>query len=294
MLIYLDSSDLIDLCQGKACISLSDLAGLLKRRSHRVVFSMQTLIELSDPLLIGNMLEVRRDLNSLEELPHVFINEGRICHMELREAIDAFDEAREYSFEAVAPFGARLDDALDLFGEPPHITEAGMLVPTAAIVSYKMSECILDLWRRDRQIFDVQRRLETRWRRLMEADRAMVDTPSLADNFVKKLAGDLRNHGVAFRPNRIEALGQWVYSSPDRCPGIRLQYETQHQFRRDKNSSARASDLMDLTRIPAVPYVEFFITDKRMMEYCPRAAKLIGRTYTQLLGDFRAVLSALS
>lgn len=61
MLIYLDSSNLIDLCKGKACINLSDFAEWLERRSHKAVFSLQTLIELSDPLRIGNILEVRKE-----------------------------------------------------------------------------------------------------------------------------------------------------------------------------------------------------------------------------------------
>ena len=58
---------------------------------------MQTLIELSDQLRIGNLLEVRKDLNRLENLPHTFVNEARICDLEMREAISAFDEGREYT-----------------------------------------------------------------------------------------------------------------------------------------------------------------------------------------------------
>jgi len=294
VLIYLDSSNLIDLCQGKACINLSNFAEWLERRSHKAVFSLQTLIELSDPLRIGNILEVRKDLNSLEQLPHIFVNEGRICQLELYEAIKALDEGRKYRFEAVCSFSSRLDGALDLFGEPQNIVEAGSIVPTAAIVNYRMSECILDLWRRDPLIFDVQRRHEADWKRVIEADRALEKPPSLEGNFVKKMAGDLRSHRISFPPERVEELAGFVYSSPERCPGIRLQYETQHQFRLDKNSSTRASDIIDLTRIPAVPYVDFFITDKRMMEYSRRAAKVIERSYAQLFGDLRAVLAAFS
>jgi hypothetical protein len=54
-----------------------------------------------------------------------------------------------------------------------------------------------------------------------------------------------------------------------------------------------ASDIIDLARVPSVPYVDFFITDKKMMMYCSQAAKEIGRLYPQLHGDLEAVLSYL-
>ena len=140
MLIYLDSRDLIDLCQDSACIEISDFENWLLSHSHRVVLSMQTLIELSDQLRIGNLLEVRRDLNRLENLPHTFVNEGRICDLEMREAISAFEENREYRFDATAPFGARIDQVADLHGEPQWILEGRTPVPTSMIVNYGIAE----------------------------------------------------------------------------------------------------------------------------------------------------------
>jgi len=127
----------------------------------------------------------------------------------------------------------------------------------------------------------------------MEADRALVAPPSLEDNFVKKMAGDLYMHRISFPNDRVGALARWVYESPDRCPGIRLQYEAHHQFRRDKRSRTSASDIIDLIRTPAVPCVDFFITDKRMMGYCRQAAKAIHRTYPQLFGNLSALLASL-
>jgi hypothetical protein len=294
MLIYPDSRDLIDLCQGSACIEISDFAKWLLSRSHQVVLSLQTLIELSDQLRIGNLLEVRRDLNRLESLPHTFINEGRICDLEMREAISAFEGNREYHFDATAPLGVRIDEVMDLYGEPQRVLEGRMLVPTRMIVNYGIAEGILYLWRSDPHIFDVQRRGQAKWRRLTEADRALAAPPSLEDNFVKKMAGDLYTHQISFPTDRIEALARWVYQWHKRCPGIRLQYEAHHQFRRDQTSRTSASDIIDLIRISAVPYVDFFITDKRMMGYCRQAAKAIERPYPQLFGNLSDLLAGLS
>lgn len=230
----------------------------------------------------------------MESLPHTFINEARIYDLEMREAISAFEGSRDYRFRAACPFGGRIDEVMDLYGEPQRIHERCMLVPTRMIVNYGIAEGILYLWRSDPHIFDVQRRRQAEWQRVMEADRALAIPPSLEDNFVKKMAGDLYMHRISFPTDRIEALARWVYESHDRCPGIRLQYEAHHQFRRDKTSRPSASDMIDFMRVPAVPYVDFFITDKKMMGYCRQAANAIERPYRQLFGDLSAVIARLS
>ena len=160
MLVYLDTSDLINLCRGTAFIDISDLAALFRANSHQIVFSFETLVEFAAPLGDGQKLEVRRDLNRLEELPHTFVNEGRISDSEMREAINAFSERREYYFRNVVPFASRLDQALDLHGSDQNVLINGWRVPTNMLLNMSMSEVILNLWRYDRHIFDVQRRHE--------------------------------------------------------------------------------------------------------------------------------------
>lgn len=142
MLIYPDSSDLIDLCNGKAQIGISELGRKLAAADHLIVFSLDTLIELAAPLGDGLSPEVRRDLNRLEELPHTFVNEGRIYHTEIREAVAAFERGREYDFSAVSPFASRLDQAIDIDGTPQYIVEGGGRVRTEMIVNFRMAEVI--------------------------------------------------------------------------------------------------------------------------------------------------------
>jgi len=90
-----------------------------------------------------------------------------------------------------------------------------------------------------------------------------------------------------------ERFARWLYESPSRCPGVRLVYETSHRFRRDRQARPKASDLIDLARVNAVPYVNFFVTDSAMLTYCRQAAAEIGLSYPQLFGDLRAVMSHL-
>ena len=293
MLIYPDSSDLINLCGGKSSIGLLELARKFEVQAHRVVLSLDTLIEVAAPLRNGKMLEVRRDLNHLEQLPHVFVNEGRIANLEIDEALRAFEQNREYDSAAVNPFARRLADAVDIFGSPQFVIERGVRVPTDMIVNYGIAEAVLYLWKSEPRIFDVQRRREQGWKQLMKSDRSMAITPNLRDHFVTAMARHMATRKISPPKLGVERFSRWVYDSPSRCPGVRLVYETQHRLRRDAKARVRASDLIDLSRVNAVPYVDFFVTDSAMMEYCRQAAREIGAIYPQLFGDLDAIISHL-
>lgn len=294
MLIYPDSSDLINLCRGCSWIESSDLAQRLAAHSHRVVLSLETLIELAAPLRNGRSLEVRKNLNQLEQLPLTFVNEGRIHDMQIREALNAFEQIREYDFAAAIPFASRLADAIDIRGNPLYIVDGGRRVSTQMIVNFGLAEVINYLWRFDPQIFDVQRRREREWIWVMDNDRALASPPSLCDHFVTMTIRALATHGIRPPEAGAEPFARWIYELPSRCPGVRLAYETHHRFRRDRSAHPGASDIIDLARITAIPYVDFFITDAAMMTYCRQAVAEIGMPYPQLVGDLRAVLSHLA
>jgi hypothetical protein len=221
------------------------------------------------------------------------VNEGRIYEIELREAVSAFEQEREYNGNEVAPLASRLDEAIDVHGTPQYLVEGGTRVPTRMIVNYRIAEVIRYLWKRDRQIFDAQRRRERDWVWLMESDRAFTSPPALRDHFVTAMARNLATHRI--RPPAVgaERFARWVYESPSRCPGVRLAYETHHRFRRDRTARPGASDIIDLARITSAPYVDFFVTDAAMMTYCRQASEEIGRVYPQLFGNLQAVLSHL-
>ena len=197
MLIYPDSSDLINLCRGTAWLDISEIARRLIAHSHLIVLSINTLTELSsDPLRNGHSLEVRRDLNRLEELPLTFVNEARIYDMEIREAVRAFDEAREYKFDAITPFASRLADTIDIRGNPLYIVQGGRRVSTAMIVNFRIAEVIDYLWKFDSQMFDIHRRLENDWILVMQNDRSMTNPPRLRDHFVTMMIRALGKHRI--------------------------------------------------------------------------------------------------
>jgi hypothetical protein len=293
LLIYLDTSDLINICHGRAPLTVPDLVRELESRRHTVVFSLTTLTELITPLKSNQLLEVRRDLNLIEKLPHTFINEARIHHLEIREAISAFEQGREYNSDAITAFASRLADAVDIYGAPQYIVERGLRIRTEMIVNYRIWDTIDYLWKYDPAMFDVHRRREAEWKWLMSSDRAISDPPDLSDHFVTAMHRDLATHAIQPPTAGIERFARWVYESATRCPGVRLAYETHHRLRKNLTAKTHASDLIDLARISSIPYVDFVVTDKEMMDYCRQAATEIGLSYGRRLGSLRTILCEL-
>jgi hypothetical protein len=297
MLVYLDTADLINICRGSAPIELPDLAQRLVSGGHKIVLSFDTLIEVAAPLRNGRLLEVRRTLNRLEELPHTFINEARIRDMEMREALSAFERGREYDFASVSPFASRLDDAIDVQGLQQYVIQnvggRRVRVDTHMIVNLRIWDVIIHVFRQDPEAFNVQRRREQEWIAVMEADRILENPPELSDHFVTTMSRNLQTHGLKAPTAGVEPFARWVYELPSRCPGIRLAYETHHQFRRNRSAQPRASDLIDLGRIAAVPYVDFFVADGEMLDYCKKAARQLGLDYEQRLCRMATAISNL-
>jgi hypothetical protein len=200
MLVYLDTADLINICRGSAPIELPDLAQRLVSGGHKIVLSLDTLIEVAAPLRNGRLLEVRRTLNRVEELPHTFINEVRIRDMEMREALSAFEHGREYDFASVSPFASRLDDAIDVQRLQQYVIQnvggRRVRIDTHVIVNLRIWDVIIHVFRRDPEAFNVQRRREQEWIAVMEADRILENPPELSVHFVTTMNRNLQTHGL--------------------------------------------------------------------------------------------------
>jgi hypothetical protein len=297
MLVYLDSANLMDICRDRAQIGISELRQQLAAGLHQIVFSFDTLIEVAAPLHNGQLLEVRRELNQLDDLPHIFVNEARIRDMEMREALAAFEQGREYEFAAVRPFASRLDRAIDVQGLPQYVNQpvGAQLMPvdTDMLVNRKIWDVIIYEFRQDPETFNVYRRLEQKWIATMKADRMLENPPALSDHFVTTMSKYLDKYRLQALTAGVEPFARWIYDSPSRCPGIRLTYEAYHCFRKNLGARARASDITDLQRIIAVPYVDFFVTDGAMLNYCRQAVQSLALPYRERLGDFATTISRL-
>lgn len=167
-------------------------------------------------------------------------------------------------------------------------------VNTDTILNFQSWDVIIYAFQQDPETFNVQRRLEQGWTALMEADRKLKNPPAPSDHFVTTMSRNLKTHSLPPPAAGVEPFARWVYDSPSRCPGIRLAYETQHRFRKNLEARPRASDLIDLVRIAAVPYVDFFVPDGAMLNYCRQAVRSLALPYQGRLGDIATLISRLT
>ncbi len=128
----------------------------------------------------------------------------------------------------------------------------------------------------------------------MEADRSLSTTPTLAAHFREKIRRDLQLHGVTAPAPSVAAFADWIYESPDRCPGTRLDYEVFHQLRRNIGDRPKASDFGDFGHVRCLPYVDLMTLDRRMADYVRRCGLAWERSPAEKLRhDLAAVISKL-
>jgi hypothetical protein len=124
---------------------------------------------------------------------------------------------------------------------------------------------------------------------LTEADRVLEKPPALPGHFVMKTNRNLHTHGL-WAPTPESSRSQVGDELPSRRPSLRLAYETHHWFRRNQTARPRASDLIDLGPVAAVPYVDYFVTDCEMLDYYGTAARELGHDYDQGLGNIAVAI----
>jgi hypothetical protein len=59
----------------------------------------------------------------------------------------------------------------------------------------------------------------------------------------------------------------YLWNHPDWCPAARLSFEVSQRFQADITTTGRASDVEDLVRMKAVPYVNVFVADASKRAY---------------------------
>lgn len=119
MHIYLDSRDLIAITDKYSDEEISHLHEGLSRSKSNLVYSMHNIIECCAPLVHGGpSSNVMQRLNQLEDLPHVYIVETLIETLELKEAVSAFLEDRNYQ-SIELPIVPRFDYVVSAFNEVP-------------------------------------------------------------------------------------------------------------------------------------------------------------------------------
>ena len=267
MLVYLDTKDIISIFEKAQPCSSEHLENLLKQGGHKLVFSMITIMELSEPLLYKNAkTNVTRLLNRIEKLPHTYIHDSIIPCLELMEAIRAFSQGGDIL--EINPFVKRFDKTVDLNGKPA----------TNIYLNYPLSEIVWDLYCYG--AFGGLDKYAKKLKLTLAADRALSPKPTLKENFIKTIARNLKLHKIPTPIESIEPLANWIYSDPKICPSERLCYEVWHKIVKNLTDIPEESDLEDFQHIGCLPYVDVLTTDRRMNGYVSQASAAISIDYS--------------
>jgi len=118
MRIYPDSKDLINIIEKSDPCSADYLESFLRTGGHQIVLSLMTVVKISGPLLHKEArTNLMRLLNRIESMPHAFIHSSSIPRLELKEALKAFSNGREY--HKINPYLDRFDEIVDFHAQPP-------------------------------------------------------------------------------------------------------------------------------------------------------------------------------
>ncbi len=266
MFIYFDSKDLIDILEKSLPLSAGQLKMLLCQSGHKLVFSVTTIMEISEPLLHRNAkTNVMSLLRRLEKIPHTFIHSSSIPRLELAEAYRAFSEGEECA--SINPFVNRFDYTVDLNAKPA----------TDIYLNYSLCEIVWDLYCCGELggLDDYAGKMK----QLLAADRELSPKPSLRANFAKTIGLNLSLHKVPVPSVDVAPFAKWIYSNPSRCPGERLGYEVWHKIVKNFTDKLDDSDMDDFQHIGCLPYVELMTLDRRMCGYVFQAGASLNQGY---------------
>jgi hypothetical protein len=183
------------------------------------------------------------------------------------------------------PFVNRFDECIPVQGPPA----------TRLYLRYSIAETVFDLWANDPGIFRNYRKYGKQLIEVLKTDRAMAKPPTLREHFIKKkIPNDLQLYGIPEPAVGGTPLAEWIYDEPTRCPGVRLGYEVYHQIRRNKVAKVRESDMVDLLRLPSLPYVDLMTMDGAMFTYTSQVNRSLVMGYeSRIYRDLNTVFPKL-
>jgi hypothetical protein len=260
--ILLDASSLIDAERGKS-VPFHELGRVLREHNAQLVLTRTNVLEFSaSAAKTGDFLAIRHQLQQIEALPVTYLREGGITPSELKEAIAAFNEKRE--FVPVNPYVQRWDETLVLEGPSP----AQMLV------NQRLDDLVFMLWKQG-ALSLAERRWGNLLKRQFGEDRGLPAKvrKDIKSNFPKALRRHLAQYSIAFPEEKVDSLADWVYYNPARCPGHRVAYDIRHELMNNLREAITENDISDIAQAEALPYVDAITMDRNTADLCRRVVK---------------------
>jgi hypothetical protein len=266
MRILLDSCDLINLVQnGRPPVAEFD--SYLLEGNHQIVLCFSNVRELAGPLGRGApFIEVRPLLQSLGQMPHMYLKEVAVYPSEIQSAVDAFTNGTEY--QSCSLYVSRWDDTLaSLRGQQGGAVEN--------MVGLRLDDIVYFVQHTRPDIFAPPEQFLAPLQAQFENGRASHRAGGARDpqHFIDAFKRHAERSGVRVPAGREDEIAAWVYANPNRCPGMRLHHETYRALLENYEDIPKVGDLTDLALIRAVPYVDAATLDRRMRTYCAIASR---------------------
>jgi hypothetical protein len=257
--ILLDAKDLINVVEFGRPVEIATFDSRLRRNSAAVALSFTNVSDFVGPVFSAgsDWLNMRALLQKIETLPVVYIREGLIVRDELSLALNAYMAGHEPS--GTDPYVSRWDETAHWEGESA----------TKILVGLRLDE-IVHMARGAIQSYKAYTpglAAKLQWERGLSPSERLP----LRDIFVNAIPDRLRLHKIAASEVDLRLFGQWLWSNPLRCLGLRLEFETYHQLRRDKGMALQDGDIADFAHIAAIPYSDLSTVDKRIADLVSKA-----------------------
>jgi hypothetical protein len=247
MLVCPDSSDLIRLERDDGQL-VEELGVWLGSLGARLVLSATVIAEVAQPLDAAPAARVMLLMNRLAALPHVWFRSIDAEKRELEMAIRCYADGLPWA--PVAPF---VETYIDTFEMLPFARRFYRGRSLAEIVWDQLSQ---DRLRPSKTVFE-------NW--LAENRAAISATDDVG--YQRQLRIAFGRAVASYVPESAEGFVEHLWARPDWCPAARLSFEAAQLFQADTTTRGRSSDIEDLVRIKAVPYVDLFVADASKRSY---------------------------
>jgi hypothetical protein len=268
MKILFDTRDLINLLEHNRPIAMAAINEYLTATGDHLVLTFSNVRELAGPLGSGlDFLPVRALLQKLESLPHTYLKETFIPSAEIRAAVDAFNQGRE--FEKPDLSCDRWDKTFLRYDSRP--------IGFENLVNLRLDDIVYEISRVDRRPFTPMTEYLTQYQTLIGQDRfAQQKNPiSARDHLTISIKKHALTAGIKLPDKREDEFAYWVHENPLRCPGLNFNHEVYRAIMDNKGDIPEAADFSDLAHVMAIPYIDAATLDKRMRHYCDVASRRI-------------------
>jgi hypothetical protein len=259
--LLIDSRDLIELLERNKPAPVGTVEAFLRSRDVELILSLTNIRELVSTLALnGDFMRVRPWLQSLERIPHLYIREVSIAADELRSAVDAFKAGT--TFKGPMVFVKRWDETLSSLPD-------GRKSAVEFLVNQRLDDLIYSVYRGQPAAFAAPAAHVDTLRRLFDNKRKALKAGSAQrkEDFIRSVENKAATNRIDLPAGHQHEFAQWIYESPDRCPGHQLGYEVYRAFMENTADVPETSDFSDLAHICALPYVESATLDRRMRHY---------------------------